>query len=256
MKALVKLGGTLADDPGLRRNLAEQIVAAQATGVELYVVHGGGKQLTRALERRGIESRFSQGLRITGEEAIQIVAEVLGGSVNTDVVAAIRAAGGSAVGLSGVDGHLTTASQLAPELGAVGRIDHVDPELLHLLTAHGHVPVIACMAGDDNGTFYNVNADQMASACAAALHVDRLIFLTDVCGVKDADGNWAAQLDREAIEELIASGVATGGMQAKLSAATAALAGGIASVTIASGAQRDVLSQALAGSPIGTKLIP
>lgn len=251
----MKLGGSLADDRELRRSLAAQIVALRDAGVDVFVVHGGGKQLTRALERRGIESRFSGGLRITGEEAIQTVTEVLSGSVNTEIVAAIRAAGGSAVGLSGVDARLTTASQLSPELGAVGRIASVDPGLLHLLSAHGHIPVIACISGDDNGAVYNVNADQMASACAAGLKVDQLVFLTDVCGVKDESGSWAGQLDVAAIEQLIADGIATGGMQAKLTAAVAALESGVASVTIASGAQSGVLGKIVEGFAVGTKLI-
>ena len=255
MRALVKLGGTLAEDPAVRRSLAGQLVAAHALGVQLYVVHGGGRQLTRALERRGIESRFSNGLRITGEDAIQTVAEVLGGSVNTDIVAAVRAAGGSGVGLSGVDAHLTTARQLSPELGAVGRIENVDPSLLVLLSAHGHIPVIACMAGDNDGALYNVNADQMASACATALEVDHLIFLTDVCGVRDGSGNWMDRLDSAGVRELIEAGIATGGMQAKLEAAVGALNGAVHSVTIASGSQPGVLADIFAGVVIGTKLV-
>ncbi len=254
MRALIKLGGTLAEDAGLLRDLAGQIVAAQAAGIRLFVVHGGGRQLTQALERRGIESRFSGGLRVTGEEAIQTVAEVLGGSVNTEIVAAIRAQGGSAVGLTGVDARITTATQLSRELGAVGRIIKVDPELLHLLSDNGHIPVIACIAGDDNGALYNVNADQMASACAAAVQADQLVFLTDVPGVRDAAGNWAEQLDIPAVEELIATGIATGGMQAKLNAAAAALNSAVECVTIAAGAQ-GVLTKILAGSVAGTKLV-
>jgi acetylglutamate kinase len=251
---LIKLGGTLAEDAELLRDVTGQIVAAQAAGINLFVVHGGGRQLTRALDRRGIQSRFSGGLRVTEQEAIQTVAEVLGGSVNTQIVAAIRAQGGSAVGLTGVDARITTATQLAPELGAVGRIARVDPEVLHLLSNNGYIPVIACIAGDDDGALYNVNADQMASACAAALQADHLVFLTDVPGVRDAAGNWAGQLDLAAIEELIATGVATGGMQAKLNAAAAALESAVASVTIASGAQ-GVLPKIFAGSAVGTKLI-
>ena len=255
MKALIKLGGTLAEDASLLRNVAAQIVAAQAAGISLCVVHGGGRQLTRALQRRGIESRFLRGLRITGPEAIQTVAEVLGGCVNTEVVAAIRAAGGSAVGLSGVDAHLTTASQLSPELGAVGNIDRVDRTLHDLLCSHGHIPVIACIAGDDKGAVYNVNADRMASACATAFEVDKLIFLTDVTGVKDEDGNCTARLSIADIRALIAGGAASGGMEAKLEASIGALYGGIASITIASGAEPEVLAQIFDGTDVGTQLV-
>jgi acetylglutamate kinase len=254
LRALIKLGGTLAEDVELLRDLAGQIVAAQAAGIKLFVVHGGGRQLTRALERRGIESRFSGGLRVTGDEAMQTVAEVLGGSVNTQIVAAIRREGGSAVGLTGVDARITTATQLSRELGAVGRIIGLDPELLHLLSNNGYIPVIACLAGDDNGALYNVNADQMASACAAAVQADHLVFLTDVPGVRDATGNWAGQLDIAAVAELIATGVATGGMQAKLNAAAAALESAVPTVTIAAGAP-GVLAKIFAGSAAGTTLV-
>ena len=142
--------------------------------------------------------------------------KVLAGSVNKQLTGAVRAAGANAVGLSGMDGRLTTASQMSEELGWVGRVNSVDATLLALLTDAAMIPIVACVAGDEQGRAWNINADQMAVACASAFGVDRLIFLTDVAGVLDAAGAILPVLDAERIRVLIDSGVAKGGMRAKL----------------------------------------
>jgi acetylglutamate kinase len=255
VKALIKLGGTLLDSAESRAGLASQIAAAQSAGTEAVVVHGGGKQMTRYLAERGIESRFVNGLRVTGPETVDAVLKVFAGSVNHELVASLNRAGCRAVGLSGIDAFLAEAEQLDPELGAVGRVTHSDPALLTLLTAHGYLPVVACVAGDRAGQIYNVNADRMAVACAIAFGVERLVFLTDVAGVRDAGGQVRPLLDAAACERLIADGVATGGMQAKLQAAIAALRGGVAQVLIAPGAAPGVVARALAGEAIGTRVV-
>ena len=149
------------------------------------MVHGGGKQMTRYLAERGIESRFVNGLRVTTPETVDAVLKVFAGSVNHELVASLNRAGARAVGLSGIDAFLAEAEEMDPALGAVGRVTRSDPALLHLLTAHGYLPVVACVAGGRDGRIYNVNADQMAVACAAAFGADQLIFLTDVAGVLD-----------------------------------------------------------------------
>ena len=173
----------------MRRNCARawpvQIAAQAQRGIEIVVVHGGGKQMTRFLAERGIESRFVNGLRVTTPETMDAVLKVLAGSVNHELVAALIAAGARAVGLSGVDGDLVEAEQMDPALGMVGRVTRANPELLDLLVGAGYLPVVACVAGSRDGRMYNVNADQMAAACAAALRADQLIFLTDVDGVLD-----------------------------------------------------------------------
>ncbi|HXI39210.1 MAG TPA: acetylglutamate kinase, partial [Bryobacteraceae bacterium] len=176
MKALIKLGGTLLDVPELRANLAVQIAEQFSRGTEIVVVHGGGKQMTRFLAERGVESRFVNGLRVTTPETMDAVLKVLAGSVNQELVAALIAAGLRAVGLSGVDGNLVEAEPMDPALGLVGRIRHANPALLDLLLSRGFLPVVACVAGDGHGRMYNINADQMAAACAAAWRADRLIF--------------------------------------------------------------------------------
>ncbi len=253
MKILVKLGGTLLDSPASRSRLAAQIAAAAANHATV-VVHGGGKQMTRFLSERGIESRFVNGLRVTTPETMDAVVKVLAGSVNHELVASLTEAGVRAVGLSGLDSNLTEAEQMDPELGQVGRVVRSNPELLHLLTAHGYLPVVACMAGDREGRMYNVNADQMAVACAAGFGAGQLIFLTDVDGVLDAAKQVRPRLSTAQCDELIAGGIATGGMLAKLNAATSALRQGVGQVRIANGSTPDALSRLLDGEALGTTL--
>lgn len=255
MKVLVKLGGTLLDSPASRDQLAAQMVEARKSGVELVVVHGGGKQMTRFLTERGIESRFVNGLRVTTPETVDAVLKVFAGSVNHELVASLGKAGALAVGLTGIDAFLTEAEQMDPELGAVGRVTRSNPALLHLLAGAGYVPVVACVAGDRRGQVFNVNADQMAVACAAAFGAQLLIFLTDVDGVLDSAKQVRSVLTAVESERLISEGVATGGMQAKLQAATAALRGGVEQVRIAPGAAAGVLGRILAAEEIGTRMV-
>jgi acetylglutamate kinase len=250
---LIKLGGTLLDAPESRAALAAQIAAVKA---EAVVVHGGGKQMTRYLTERGIESRFVNGLRVTSPEILDAVLKVFAGTVNHELVAALNAAGAFAVGLTGIDALLAEAEQQDPSLGAVGRVTRSNAGLLDLLAGSGYLPVIACVAGDRAGRIYNVNADRMAVACAAAFRAGQLIFLTDVDGVMDAEKRVRPVLTADESEKLIAEGVATGGMQAKLEAAMAALRGGVGEVRIAPGALDNVVSRLLAGEEIGTRLVP
>ena len=164
-KLLVKLGGTLLDEESSRTRLARELAALAArSDVRLVVVHGGGKQMTRFLSERGIESRFIGGLRVTTPEVIDAVLKVFAGSVNHQLVASLVAAGAGAVGLTGIDACLTEAEHWNEELGAVGRPVRANGALLDLLTGSGYLPVVACVAGDRQGNIYNVNADQMAAA--------------------------------------------------------------------------------------------
>jgi acetylglutamate kinase len=255
VKILVKLGGTLLDSPESRNRLATQIAATQGRGIEMVVVHGGGKQMTRYLAERGIESRFVDGLRVTTAETIDAVLKVFAGTVNHELTASLSQQGAQAVGLSGIDSFLVEAEAMDPKLGAVGRVTHANPALLHLLTSHGYLPVVACVAAGRDGQIYNVNADQMAVACASAFGAQQLIFLTDVPGVLDGSGGLRNSLTVAESERLIADGVATGGMQAKLNAALAALAAGVEQVRIGPGAVDGVLEKILNGEDIGTRLI-
>jgi len=254
-RILVKLGGTLLDDAASRERLAAEIASA-STRAQLVVVHGGGKQMTRYLSERGIESRFVNGLRVTTPETVDAVLKVFAGSVNHELVASLNRAGALPVGLTGIDALLAEAEQLDPALGAVGRVTRANAGLLELLAANRYLPVVACVAGDRSGNIYNVNADQMAVACAAAFRARQLVFLTDVPGVMDAAKQVRPLLTAAGARQLIASGVATGGMQAKLNAALAALEAGIEEVHIAPGAVENAIGRVLDGEALGTRLAP
>jgi acetylglutamate kinase len=253
VKLLIKVGGTLLDDASSRQAIARQL-ADIARERQTVIVHGGGKQVTRFLEERGIQSRFVGGLRVSDEAVVGAVTQVIAGSVNKQLVAALLSAGSRPLGISGVDGLLTSAVQLDPALGSVGRPAHSDGHLLDLLVNARYIPVVACIGADRQGNIYNVNADQMAVSCAAGWRATTLLFLTDVPGVKGRDGAVLRELDRAGSQELIDSGVAHGGMQAKLEAAHSALDQGIEEVLIAPGHEPDVCKRLLAGEVLGTRI--
>lgn len=254
MKLLVKVGGSLLDDTSGRQAMARQL-AQVAREYQLVVVHGGGKQVTRFLDERGVTSRFVQGLRVSDESVIDAVTKVIAGTVNKSLVSAILGAGAVAVGLSGIDGLLTSAVPLHPDLGAVGKPAKTDGRLLDLLINAGYLPVVACIAADERGNTYNVNADQMATSCATGWKADKLLFLTDVPGVKDQNGQVLPHLTSDEITGLIESRVAQGGMHAKLEAAQAALLAGLGEIIIAPGHEPDICIKLLAGAAIGTRLV-
>lgn len=253
MKLLVKLGGTLLDDAASRHRLAAEL-SAVASQHQLTIVHGGGKQMTRFLAERGVESKFVNGLRVTSPDVVDAVLKVFAGTVNHELVAAFVKAGSRAVGLTGIDAGLTETEQMNPALGAVGKLTGADAGILNLLTAHQYLPVVACVGGNRHGEIFNVNADQMAVACAAAFQAAQLIFLTDVPGVKGGTGQWLPALSSTGAQQLIRDGVATGGMEAKLNSACHALATGVGEVRIAAGAEPDAVARILQGEPLGTRI--
>jgi len=253
LKTLIKIGGTLLDSPEVRDDLARGIAGAHRAGHELAVVHGGGKQITRYLDARGIESRFVNGMRVTTPEILEAVLTVLR-MVNREFAQALRDAGAPAVEVFVDDGTLVEAEQMDPDLGAVGRVIRCHSERL----AGSGLAVVACVAGDKAGNRYNVNGDQMAVAYAAGMRADRLIFLTDVNGVLDTEGRVLPFLTAKAAMALIANGIAKGGMQAKLNAAVSALQQGVREVRIVSGTLPGAAGFALfldsAGDPYGTAI--
>lgn len=255
MKALIKIGGSLLDDPAMRRGIAGQIATVAAAGGHVAIVHGGGKQMTRFLEERGIQSRFVGGLRVTTEETIDAVLKVLAGTVNTQFVAALGAAGAKAVGLTGIDAGLAIAEQLDAELGFVGRIVSSDTHVLKALAHAGLTPVIACVGGGAHGEIYNVNGDAMAVAIASGWEADRLIFLTDVPGVLDADKAIVPLLTAAECRDLIEKGVATGGMQAKLNSAIDAVVNGVHEVRIVKGSEPFIVQRIFDGEEPGTRIV-
>jgi len=249
MKVVVKVGGTLLETPEDRLRIAENVKRQARAGHQILLMHGGGKQLTRYLERAGIESRFVHGLRVTTAEALDGVVKVFAGTVNHELLAAFVRVGLPAVGLSGIDASGLVAEKLAgaggQDWGFVGNVKHANPDLWELLSQAGYLPVLACLAVGEDGQIYNVNADQAAVACAVHWKADCLIFLTDVDGVQDANGQTLARLAGDQIPMLIASGVATGGMQAKLNSIWEALARSLRSVFIVNGHRENALDGAL-----------
>jgi acetylglutamate kinase len=258
VKVLIKLGGSLLESDESRARLAQEIADA-ARDHQIAVVHGGGKQMTRYLTAHGIESRFVNGQRVTTPEVLDAVLKVFAGSVNAQLVSTFRAAGANPVGLSGLDAGVLDAEPLDPALGHVGKPVRSDPRLIQLLIGAGYLPVIACVGGDARGATYNVNGDQAASAIGAAFGARKLIFLTDVDGVRGADGGIAATLTAAEVLTLITSGVAAGGMRAKLDAAVTALQSngtrGVTEVIIAPGSREGIVASVLGGNAIGTRVV-
>lgn len=255
MKALIKIGGTLLDSVESRQRLAAEIGQAVEGGLKAVVVHGGGKQMTRFLEERGVESNFVNGLRVTTPDVLQAVLQVLGGSVNLELVAAFIRCGVRAVGLSGMDALLTEAQQMSTELGFVGKPFRSDSRLLDLLIDNAYLPVVACVAGDGRGQFYNVNADQMAASVAGSIQAEKLFFLTDVDGVWGKEKVIFPTITIDKCQKLIEQGIAAGGMRAKLEAAMEALRSGVGEVVIAPGGVGGIIDRLIAGGQIGTRLL-
>lgn len=234
MKFVVKLGGAALENPELTLTCARSIAALVKDGHRVALVHGGGVQLTKLLKQMGKQSEFVSGLRITDAETRDAALMVLGGRVNKSLVAALDQAGQSAVGLTGGDGHVFRArkKKTNPDLGFVGEIAATDPKWLEAIWAMGAVPVISSIALGFDGEYYNINADEMASACAVSTQADALVFLTDVPGVKGADGNVMRWLSLKEVPALEKAAVVSGGMLPKLNACKAALQGGVKRVRI------------------------
>ncbi len=245
---VVKYGGHAMGDAELARDFAEDIVLLKAVGINPVVVHGGGPQIGAMLTRLGIESRFVDGLRVTCEETAQVAEMVLAGSINKEIVASIEAAGGKAAGISGKDAGLVRARKVertqrdpgsaieqAVDLGFVGEPEHVDRTIIEVLLAAGIVPVIAPVAVGNDGHTYNINADTMAGAIAAALGAARLFLLTDVAGVLDKSGALLTDLTPADIAVLRADGTISGGMIPKLETCIAAVEGGVDAAVILDG---------------------
>jgi acetylglutamate kinase len=234
MKYVVKLGGAGLETPSLLAGSMRAITDLVRDGNQVAVVHGGGMQLTRTLKSLGKESQFINGLRVTDAETRDVALMVLAGKVNKSLVAALGALGQPAVGLSGGDGLIFRArkKRTAPDLGFVGEIVASDPRLLEAIWQLSSVPILSSMALGFDGEYYNVNADEMAAACAIACRADALVFLTDVPGVKGADGQVLRWLSIDQIAEMAKSAVISGGMLPKLSACREALLNGVKRVRI------------------------
>jgi acetylglutamate kinase len=241
---VVKIGGAAIEDKAALHKCAQAVVQLAQDGHSVAVVHGGGSALTRTLKLLGKKSHFINGLRITDAETRDVALMVLAGIVNKSLVAAIALAGQPAVGLCGGDGGVFRARKKKDtqhDLGYVGEICFSEPRWIRAIWTEGGIPVLASVALGGDGEYYNVNADQMAAACAIACQADALIFLTDVPGVKQADGTIMPRLNLLEVPGMIEKSVVSGGMLPKLEACTQALKRGVGRVRILPASQADVL---------------
>ena len=232
---VIKFGGNAMGDDEAMASFARDIVLMRQVGVKPVVVHGGGPMINSMLDRLQIKSEFVNGKRVTDAATVEVVEMVLSGRVNKRIVQAINAEGGKAVGLSGKDARLVTCDQTNPDLGFVGTPSEVDVSILRDLAATETIPVIAPLGAGRNGETFNINGDTMAGAIAAGLKADRLLLLTDVEGVKNADGAVLTQLTPTQIRDMTASGVIAGGMIPKTETALDAIDGGVRAVVILDG---------------------
>ncbi len=245
---VIKYGGSAMSDENLKRGFAQDVVLMRYIGINPVIVHGGGPQIGKTMERMGKKSTFVSGQRVTDEETMDIVEMVLGGKVNKEIVNLINQAGGKAVGLTGKDGGLIQAKKLKMttrseetgeteiiDIGLVGEVTEIRPGALIALEQGGFIPVIAPVGAGANGETYNINADLVAGAVAGALKAEKLILLTDQAGILDKDKNLIPTLNKRKVETLIHSGTIAGGMLPKTKACFEALDAGCAKVHIIDG---------------------
>ncbi len=232
---VVKLGGHAMGSLEAMDDFARDVVLLQQVGVNPVIVHGGGPMINEMLKKLDIQSEFVNGKRVTDEATVEVVEMVLSGRVNKRIVQAINRQGGKAVGLSGKDANLMICEQTNPDLGFVGTPTEMHPEVLHNLFAVDTIPVIAPLGTGRNGETFNVNGDTAAGAIAAALKADRLLLLTDVDGVKNADGEVVTELTAEQVHQMTADGVIAGGMIPKTETCLDALNGGVRAAVILDG---------------------
>ncbi len=232
---VIKFGGNAMGDDEAMASFARDIVLMRQVGVNPVVVHGGGPMINAMLGKLGIESEFVRGKRVTDQATVEVVEMVLSGLVNKRIVQAINAEGGRAVGLSGKDANLMRCHQAEPDLGFVGQPGAVDPSVLRTLMADEIIPVIAPLGFGAEGQTLNVKGDTAERAIAAGLHADRLLLLTEVSGVKIAEGDVVTELTQELIVALTEEGVIAGGMIPKTETALAAIEGGVRAVVILDG---------------------
>jgi len=270
MTIVVKYGGHAMVDEQLKEDFARDITLLKFIGINPVVVHGGGPQINRVLEQMGISSTFVKGMRLTDEPTMDVVEMVLGGKVNKSIVAQINHQGGRAVGLSGKDGGLIQAKKLTivfredenkpPEIidpGLVGDVTAINPEIIHTLTSHGFIPIIAPVGAGPSGETFNINADLVASKVAAALSAGRLIFITDVDGLLDFSGKLVPSVDRVQAGQMIEDKSISGGMIPKIECALEALEQGIEKVQMINGKRRHaLLLELFTDKGIGTEVIP
>jgi len=235
---VIKYGGAAMADESLRESFAVDVVLLKYIGLRPVIVHGGGPQIGRTLERLGLQSEFVDGLRVTDDDTMEVVEMVLGGRVNQSIVDLVHRAGGRSLGLTGKDGRMLQVERKRPggrDLGRVGQVVHVDSDAIVAATRQGFIPVIAPLGIDADGMSYNVNADEAAGAIAVALGAEKLILLTDVEGVLDANGVLMSQLTAAEVAKHIDEGTIRGGMIPKVECCLQALRGNVGRAHVVDG---------------------
>ncbi|HEX9879448.1 MAG TPA: acetylglutamate kinase [Candidatus Binatia bacterium] len=265
---VVKYGGAAMEDEALKASFAQDMVLLKYVGINPVVVHGGGPQIDRTLEKMGVTSRFVRGMRVTDAETIDIIEMVLVGKVNKEIVGLINHHGGMAVGVSGKDGSLILArkmnvtvpsAQNVPEIidiGMVGEIVSINPTLINALDENKFIPVIAPVGVGENGETYNINADLVAGQVAEALGAEKLILLTDVAGVKNKKSDLMSTLKVAQARKMIQEGVVGSGMIPKVECCIEALEGGVAKTHIIDGrVKHAVLLEIFTQEGVGTEVV-
>jgi acetylglutamate kinase len=263
-RILIKYGGSAMTNESLKRDFAEDVALLGFIGVKPIIVHGGGPQIGALLKKLGKESRFVKGLRVTDEETMDVVEMVLVAKVNKDVVSLINSYGGKAVGISGRDGGLIKAKKSRPailavideDLGLVGEVERINPDLIASLEDRGFIPVVAPVGAGPQEKPYNINADTAAGAMAAALNVEKILLLTDVPGVMDSENKLISSVSEEQVETFIRNGAITGGMIPKVKCCLAAIRGGVPKAHIIDGrVPHALLLEILTDEGIGTEIV-
>ncbi len=261
---VIKYGGNAMVDEGLKHSFAQDIVLLKQVGVNPVIVHGGGPQIGKLLQRIGKESRFIDGMRVTDSETMDVVQMVLGGLVNKEIVSLINTHGGRAVGLTGKDGGLINARRLELigkkeqtseiiDLGHVGEVESIDPAVVKMLDADNFIPVIAPIGVGSDGASYNINADLVAGKLAIVLGAEKLLLLTNTPGVLDDDEILLTGLDTHATDRLIKEGIIHGGMLPKVNCALDAVKSGVKTSHIIDGrVKHSVLLELLTNRGVGT----
>ncbi len=262
---VIKYGGHAMVDDGLRESFARDVVLMKYVGIHPVVVHGGGPQIDETLRSLGASSERVEGLRVTDDETMKVVEMVLGGRVNQEIVSLIGSAGGRAVGLTGRDDafvrarrvtSMTTRSGRQVDPGRVGRVEHINPDVIERLVASGFIPVIAPVAVDAAGASLNVNADTVAGKVAEALRARKLVLMTDIAGVNDVAGVVQSSLHAREIQSMIDDGVIAGGMIPKVLCALSAVTSGVNKSHIIDGrVKHAMLFEIFTDKGIGTEIV-
>ncbi|WP_269531276.1 acetylglutamate kinase [Chitinimonas sp. BJYL2] len=261
---VIKYGGNAMTEPELKEGFARDVVLLKLVGMNPVVVHGGGPQINDLLNRVGKQGEFIQGMRVTDSETMEIVEMVLGGLVNKEIVSLINQHGGRAVGLTGKDGHFIRAKKMflkddkneePIDIGQVGEIESIDPELVALLDTRDFIPVIAPIGVGANGEAFNINADLVAGKLAEKLGAEKLILMTNTPGVLDKQGSLLTGLTPKLVDQLVAEGTISGGMIPKISSALEAAVNGVNSVHIIDGrVKHALLLEVLTDHGVGTMI--